>query len=409
MRFATHLGGFFNVYIKKYKIFFTLENINCIINGLNVRSVYFMGLKAGIVGLPNVGKSTLFNAITNSHVEAANYPFATINPNTGIVLVPDKRLDDLCEIFHPKKKINATFEFYDIAGLVRGASKGEGLGNQFLAHIRECDAIVEVVRCFDSTEIIHVDNSVDPKRDIETINLELVMADLDSVQKRIDKVANKARVSKDKISMFEMDILTPLFNALQSGLPARSVSLTSEQKQYAKVNFGLLTLKPIIYVANVSDNDYANIEECKYYQIVKEIAASENAEAIPVSCEIESELAGLPKEEREMFLTSLGATESGLDKVIKSAYRLLNLRTFFTVGEDECRAWTFKDGMLAPQCAGVIHTDFEKGFIKAEVYTYEDIMKYKTELGVKEAGKLRIEGKDYVAKDGDIMHFRFNV
>ncbi len=368
-----------------------------------------MGLKAGIVGLPNVGKSTLFNAITNSHVEAANYPFATINPNTGIVLVPDKRLDDLCEIFHPKKKINATFEFYDIAGLVRGASKGEGLGNQFLAHIRECDAIVEVVRCFDSTEIIHVDNSVDPKRDIETINLELVMADLDSVQKRIDKVANKARVSKDKISMFEMDILTPLFNALQSGLPARSVSLTSEQKQYAKVNFGLLTLKPIIYVANVSDNDYANIEGCKYYQIVKEIAASENAEAIPVSCEIESELAGLPKDEREMFLTSLGATESGLDKVIKSAYRLLNLRTFFTVGEDECRAWTFKDGMLAPQCAGVIHTDFEKGFIKAEVYTYEDIMNYKTELGVKEAGKLRIEGKDYVAKDGDIMHFRFNV
>lgn len=368
-----------------------------------------MGLKAGIVGLPNVGKSTLFNAITNSHVEAANYPFATINPNTGIVLVPDERLDDLTNIFHPKKKINATFEFYDIAGLVRGASKGEGLGNQFLAHIRECDAIVEVVRCFDSTEIIHVDNTVDPKRDIETINLELVMADLESVQKRIDKVANKARVSKDKISLFEMNILIPLHDALEQGLPARSVSLTSEQKQYAKVNFGLLTLKPIIYVANVSEEDYGNIEGCKYYQIVKEIAEAEGAQAIPVSCEIESQLTELSKEEKEMFLEDLGATESGLDKVIKSAYKLLNLCTFFTVGEDECRAWTFKEGMLAPQCAGIIHTDFEKGFIKAEVYTYEDIMQYKTELGVKEAGKLRIEGKDYVAKDGDIMHFRFNV
>ena len=368
-----------------------------------------MGLKAGIVGLPNVGKSTLFNAITNSHVEAANYPFATINPNNGIVMVPDQRLDDLTAIFHPKKKINATFEFYDIAGLVRGASKGEGLGNQFLAHIRECDAIVEVVRCFDSNEIIHVDNTVDPRRDIETINLELVMADLETIQKRIDKVANKARVAKDKLSMFEMDILTPLYNALQSGLPARSVSLSDEQKQYAKVNFGLLTLKPIIYVANVSETDYANVDACEYYQVVKEIATLEGAQAIPVSCEIESQLSELTKEEKEMFLTDLGATESGLDKVIKSAYKLLNLRTFFTVGEDECRAWTFKEGMLAPQCAGVIHTDFEKGFIKAEVYTYDDIMKYKTELGVKEAGKLRMEGKDYVAKDGDIMHFRFNV
>lgn len=368
-----------------------------------------MGLKAGIVGLPNVGKSTLFNAITNSHVEAANYPFATINPNTGVVLVPDHRLDKLCDIFNPRKKINATFEFYDIAGLVRGASKGEGLGNQFLSHIRECDAIVEVVRCFDSQEIIHVDNSVDPARDIETINLELVMADLETVQKRIDKVSNKARVSKDKVSMMEMDILTPLYNTLMSGKPARSLELSEEQYKYAKINFGLLTLKPIIYVANVSEQDYAHIDECKYYQTVREIAAKENAEAIPVSCAIESELAELSSEERAMFLSDLGAEESGLDKVIKSAYRLLNLRTFFTVGEDECRAWTFKDGMLAPQCAGIIHTDFEKGFIKAEVYTYDDIIKYQSELGVKEAGKLRIEGKDYVAKDGDIMHFRFNV
>lgn len=368
-----------------------------------------MGLKAGIVGLPNVGKSTLFNAITNSHVEAANYPFATINPNSGIVMVPDKRLDDLSALFKPKKTIAATFEFFDIAGLVRGASKGEGLGNQFLAHIRECDAIVEVVRCFENSEIIHVDNSVDPKRDIETINLELVMADLDSIEKRIAKVATKARVSKDKASLMEMEILTLIQKALADGLPARSVELNKEQLQYAKVNFGLLTLKPIIYVANVSEEDYADVESCKLYKVVKEIAEKENAQAIPVSCEIESELSLLSKEEKMEYLHELGAQESGLDKVIKSAYKLLNLSTFFTVGEDECRAWTFKNGSLAPKCAGVIHTDFEKGFIKAEVYTYDDIMQYKTELGVKEAGKLRIEGKEYVAKDGDIMHFRFNV
>lgn len=368
-----------------------------------------MSLKAGIVGLPNVGKSTLFNAITNSHVEAANYPFATINPNSGVVMVPDRRLDELSALFKPKKTIAATFEFFDIAGLVRGASKGEGLGNQFLAHIRECDAIVEVVRCFDSNEIIHVDSTVDPKRDIETINLELVLADLDTITKRMGKISTRARVSKDKDSVMEMELLTLFNDTLQKGLPVRSLNLRKEQYQYAKVNFGLLTLKPIIYVANVSEEDYADISKSHYFQEVLEIAQKENAEAIPVSCQIESELSELTKEERMEYLREIGAEESGLDKVVKSAYRLLNLSTFFTVGEDECRAWTFKNGLSAPQCAGIIHSDFERGFIKAEVYSYEDMMQYKSELSIKEAGKLRIEGKDYVMKDGDIVHFRFNV
>jgi len=368
-----------------------------------------MGLKAGIVGLPNVGKSTLFNAITNSHVMAANYPFATIDPNTGVVNVPDERLNFLSDLFKPQRTIPATVEFYDIAGLVKGASKGEGLGNQFLGHIRQCDAIVEVVRCFENKDIIHVEDSVDPIRDIEIINLELVMADLETVTKRIEKVEVKARIAKDKESVYEMSILTPLKQALESGIAARRVSLSDDQLSYCIENYHLLTQKRIIYVANVGEEDLLNINECENYKKVKEYAQNEGNEVIPVSCEIEAQLSELPTEDRKAYLNDLGVTESGLDKVIKATYRLLNLSTFFTCGTDECRAWTFKNGFSAPECAGVIHTDFQRGYICSEVYPFEAIKELKSEQAVKEAGKIRTEGKAYYPKDGDIMFFKFNV
>ena len=366
-----------------------------------------MALTAGIVGLPNVGKSTLFNAITNSQVLAENYPFATIAPNVGVVEVPDERMEEIVKLFHPKRTIYTTFEFTDIAGLVKGASKGEGLGNQFLANIRQTDAIVHVVRCFDDANIEHVEGSVDPVRDIEVISLELCIADLDTVVNRISRVEKKAK-AKDKDAAREYEILLKLKAALEAGTPVRLAGLNDTEKALVK-GYGLLTAKPVIYVANMSDEDIADPESNAYYKAVKELADRENSECIAICAKMEEELSGLDKEEKQAFMDDLGIRQSGLDQIIQAAYHLLGLRTFFTVGEPECRAWTFREGMKAPQCAGVIHTDFERGFIRAEIYSYENLMEYKTEQSLKEHGKIRLEGKDYLMKDGDIVFFRFNV
>lgn len=366
-----------------------------------------MSLTAGIVGLPNVGKSTLFNAITKQEILAANYPFATIEPNVGTVIVPDKRVEVLEKMYMPNKTIPTTFEFTDIAGLVKGASTGEGLGNKFLSHIREVDAIVEVVRCFEDKNIIHVDGNVDPIRDIEVINLELIFSDLEIIDNRINKIAKKAQTSKNKDDLIEYNLLLRIKENLEKNIPARKLDFSEEELKILS-SFRLITAKPIIYVANV-DEDTIMAGENEYVKEVREYAKKENTEVVMICAKIESELAELELEEKTAFLKELGIEESGLASLIKSTYSLLGLATYFTVGPDEVRAWTFKKGMKAPACAGLIHTDFEKGFIRAEVMSYQDLIDCGNELKVKEAGKMRLEGKDYLMQDGDICHFRFNV
>lgn len=366
-----------------------------------------MSLKCGIVGLPNVGKSTLFNAITKAGAESANYPFCTIEPNVGVVALPDKRLDNLSNLYQSKKTIPTTYEFVDIAGLVAGASKGEGLGNQFLAHIREVDAIAHVVRCFENSNITHVSGNINPADDMETINLELILADLDSMEKRLDKLRSKIK-SKDKDSLEEFELVEKIYKHLEGGSPARSLAYTKDEEKILK-RVNLLTNKPIIYVANISEDDIRNRFELPMVKAVMSKAQEENTIAIPVSAQIESEVAQLEADEKREFLNDLGLEYSGLEEIIRATYKLLGLITYFTAGEKESRAWTIKEGTLAPGAAGTIHTDFERGFIKAEVISYEDLMEYKSEVKAKEAGKLRIEGKDYLVKDGDVMHFRFNV
>jgi GTP-binding protein YchF len=365
-----------------------------------------MSLTAGIVGLPNVGKSTLFNAITKKNILAANYPFATIDPNIGIVTVPDNRLTILESMYNPENVIPTSFEFRDIAGLVKGASLGEGLGNKFLSHIREVDAICEVVRCFDDSEIIHVENSIDPKRDIEIINLELVLADLEVIENRLSRIEKKAMTTKDKESLAELSILKRIKGSLEKDIPARKLEYSEEENLIIK-SFHLLTIKPIIYLANIKESDIGKSN--RYVDIVREIAKSENSEVIEMCAKVESELSELSDEEKNLFLEELGIKESGLDRLIRATYDLLGLATFFTCGPKEVKAWTFRKGMKAPACAGIIHTDFERGFIRAEVIGYEDLIACGSEKEVKENGKMRLEGKDYIMQDGDICHFRFNV
>ena len=365
-----------------------------------------MPLQVGIVGLPNVGKSTLFNALTSAKAEAANYPFCTIDPNVGVVTVPDVRLDKITGFVKPQSVIPTTIEFVDIAGLVKGASQGEGLGNQFLSHIRQTDAIVQVVRCFDDPNVIHVAGSVDPLRDMEIINTELMLADLDSLEKKLKNIEKTAKSGDKKIKQ-QFDVLKKIHEALGKGLPARSVALDEIQEEPFRRELHLLTSKPVLYACNVSDTEFTTGNA--WVEQVKKRAEEEGNGVVVICSSMEAEIAQLPKSEQKEFLASLGADESGLNRLIHEAYKLLGLYTYFTAGEKEVRAWTIRKGMKAPQAAGVIHTDFEKGFIRAETYHCEDLFNLKSEQAVKDAGKYRLEGKEYLVKDGDILFFRFNV
>lgn len=364
-------------------------------------------MKLGIVGLPNVGKSTLFNAITNAGAEVANYAFCTIEPNVGVVAVPDYRLDELAKMYSPKKITPAVIEFVDIAGLVKGASKGEGLGNKFLSHIREVDAVIHVVRCFDNDDIMHVSGSVDPKRDIETINLELILSDLEILERRIDRTAKAAK--GDKSLLTELEFLKRLKTELENGVSARAVEAGDDEKAIL-ADIGLLSAKPVIYACNMSEDDFAsNIENNERYKAVCEIAKAEGAEVLPICAELEAEISSLSKEEKEMFLSDAGIESGGLDMLIQRSYSLLGLISYLTAGEPEVRAWTIKKGTKAPQAAGKIHSDFERGFIRAEVISFDELMACGSMQAAKEKGKIRSEGKDYVMQDGDIVLFRFNV
>ncbi|MCQ2343770.1 MAG: redox-regulated ATPase YchF [Paludibacteraceae bacterium] len=367
-----------------------------------------MSLQCGIVGLPNVGKSTLFNCLSNAKAQAANFPFCTIEPNVGVITVPDERLSKLAELVHPSRIVPATVEIVDIAGLVKGASKGEGLGNKFLANIRETDAILHVLRCFDDDNVIHEEGSVNPVRDKEIIDTELMLKDLETIEQRIQKVQKQAQTGGDKQAKQVYEVLLKFQEALSKGEAARTVTFDAKDDQKIARELFLLTAKPVMYICNVDEASAVNGN--KYVEQVREAVKNENAEVLIVAAKIESEIAELETyEERQMFLEELGLKESGVSRLIKSAYSLLRLRTYFTAGELEVKAWTFRDGWKAPQCAGVIHTDFEKGFIRAEVIKYEDYISLGSEAAVKEAGKLGVEGKDYIVEDGDVMHFRFNV